>query len=469
MYQVPPEKHSGKKIVLSIVALLVVLSVIPAIVFTAFGHAESAYAQSVVRPLAFKSYGKLRVALAQQGATPPPTDTQCRTASGFPCYSPQEIRNAYNVTPLINAGYNGKGQTIVLVDSFGSPTIASDLQTFDKGYGLPNPPSFKVLSPLGTVPFDPNNSDQVGWAFETTLDVEWAHALAPGANIVLLTSPVSETEGVQGLPQFLQLEQYAVQHKLGKIISQSWGATEQTLTDTAGKNVVAQYESFYQQATTKSHVSFFASSGDSGASNVGLDGTTYYKFPTVIFPGSSPYVTSVGGTSLYASTSGKYGSEVVWNNNTGEARGGGIINLFSEPKYQSNNLSAATNKQLNGKRGIPDIAYNADPRTSILVYLSAIPNAAAYYRIGGTSEGAPQWACLAADFNQKAGHALGFLNPALYQLGNSKDASQVYHDITIGNNSANGVVGYHAAPGWDLTTGWGTPKAKQLADELAWY
>ena len=467
MYQTPPETRSRKKVFLSLIALLIALSAVSSVLFTVFTHASTAHAASDTHQLVFKQYGKIHVALAQQGGTPPPTDTHCRTASGFPCYSPQEIRNAYNVTPLIKAGYDGKGQTIVLVDSFGSPTIASDLQTFDKGYGLPDPPSFKVLSPLGTVPFDSNNNDQIGWAFETTLDVEWAHALAPGANIVLLTSPVSETEGIQGLPEFLKLEQYAVQHKLGKIISQSWGATGQTLSDTASKNVVAQYESFYQQATTKSHVSFFASSGDSGASNVGLDGTTYYKFPTVIFPASSPYVTAVGGTSLYASTSGKYGSEVVWNDNQGGSGGGGISTLFAEPSYQTKNLSTANNTQLNGKRGIPDIAYNADPRTSILVYLSAIPNAAAYYRIGGTSEGAPQWAGLTADFNQKAGHALGFLNPALYQLGNSKNYSSVYHDITIGNNSANGVVGYHAAPGWDLTTGWGTPKAKQLADALS--
>ncbi len=401
MYQVPPEKRSGKKIVLSIVALLVVLSVIPAIVFTAFSHAESAHAKSAVHHLPFAQHGRVFAALAQQGAAPPPTDTQCRAAFGSPCYSPQEIRNAYNVTPLLNAGYTGAGQTIVIIDSYGSPTIASDLHTFDTGYGLPDPPSFKVLSPLGTVPFDPNNSTQVGWAFETTLDVEWSHAIAPGASIVLLTSPVAETEGVQGLPQFLQLEQYAVQHNLGKIISQSWGATEQTLADSAGRSVVSQYESFYQQATTQSHVTFFASAGDSGASNTELNGTTYYPFPTVIFPASSPYNTAVGGTSLYANTQGKYGAEVVWNNNTGEAGGGGISTIFDEPYYQTNNLSAATNKQLNGKRGIPDIAYNADPNTTILVYLSFIPGAAGYYGIGGTSEGAPQWAGLTAIFNQK--------------------------------------------------------------------
>ena len=468
MYQVPLENCSRQK-VLSIVTLLIVFSVISAVVFTVFSHANTASAKYAAQPITFVHYGKLRAALAQKGSAAPPTDAQCRAASGTPCYSPQEIRTAYNVTPLINAGYNGKGQTIVIVDSYGSPSIASDLQTFDKGYGLPDPPSFKVLAPLGTVPFDPANSIQVNWAFETTLDVEWAHALAPGASIVLLTSPVAETESIQGLPEFLKLEQYAVQNKLGNIISQSWGTTEQTLTDQASQNVVAQYESFYQQATKQSHISFFASSGDSGASNVGLDGKTFYSFPTVIFPASSPYVTAVGGTSLYANTRGSYGSEVVWNDNKGGSGGGGISTLFSEPSYQTNNLSAKTNKQLNGKRGIPDIAYNADPRTSILVYLSFIPKAAGYYRIGGTSEGAPQWAGLTADFNQKAGYALGFLNPALYHIGNSNNASQAYHDITIGNNSANGVVGYHAAPGWDLTTGWGTPKAKQLADELAWY
>jgi len=105
-----------------------------------------------------------------------------------------------------------------------------------------------VLAPLGTVPFDPSDSDQVGWASETTLDVEWAHALAPGAGIVLLTSPVSETEGVQGLPEFLQLEQYALDHHLGKIISQSWGATENTLFDPAGLRVMADFERFYLRA-----------------------------------------------------------------------------------------------------------------------------------------------------------------------------------------------------------------------------
>ncbi len=329
------------------------------------------------------------VTFVQSGQTPP-SDATCRATGGLPCYSPQEMRNAYGLTGLINDGFTGAGQSIVIIDSFGSPTIASDLKTFDAGYGLPDPPSLKVLSPLGTVPFDPNNADMVIWAFETTLDVEWAHAIAPGANIVLLTSPISETEGVQGMPEFLFLEKYALDHHLGKIISQSWGATENTLFTPAGVQVFDNFEKFYQRARHE-HVTVFASPGDSGSANVELNGTTFYPFPTVIYPASSPQVTAVGGTSLLAETNGKYRSETVWNDGPGAAGGGGVSQFFEEPDYQEDTLPKSDQVLLNGHRGIPDIAYNADPRTSILVFVSFIPRSG-YYRMGGTSEGSPQWA-----------------------------------------------------------------------------
>jgi subtilase family serine protease len=122
---------------------------------------------------------------------------------------------------------------------------------------------------------------------------------------------------------------------------------------------------------------------------------------------------------------------------------------------------------LNGYRGLPDIAYNADPGTPILVYLSFLGSTnAGYYFIGGTSEGSPQWAGIIADGNQWAGRPLGFINSALYQLGNGSDAAESYHDITVGNNSQNNIPGYNATPGWDLTTGWGTPRAAKLLQEL---
>ena len=142
----------------------------------------------------------VRLLAPSQGGPPPYTYSQCLEIFSIPCYTPQLIRNSYEVTSLLNAGYTGAGQTIIIVDSFGSPTIAQDLETFDAGLGLPDPPSFTVLAPLGSVLFDPNDPDQVNWAAETTLDVESAHAIAPGASIVLLTSPVDETQGGRSRP-----------------------------------------------------------------------------------------------------------------------------------------------------------------------------------------------------------------------------------------------------------------------------
>jgi subtilase family serine protease len=394
-----------------------------------------------------------------------PTDAQCRSSIyPSPCYSPQEMRKAYGVDALLDAGFKGKGETIVIIDSYGSPTIREDLKAFDHAYGLPDPPSFQILAPLGTVPFDANDPNQVGWAFEATLDVEWAHVMAPAASIVLMTSPVAETEGVQGLPQFLELEKYAVQHHLGSVISQSWGATENTLFDSAGRQVVAAFESFYQYASAQ-RVTVLASAGDSGSSNVKLDGVTLYPYPTVGYPASSPWVTAVGGTSLYASTEGQYSYEFVWNEQGG-AGGGGISQIFEEPDYQVASLPPGISQQLGGYRGLPDISYNADPYTAILIYVSFLgPQNAGFYFIGGTSEGSPQWAGIVADLNQYAGEPLGFLNPALYSLGGLGLFHKYGRDITVGGNGLNAVAGYYADIGWDLASGWGTPNLVEILHE----
>jgi subtilase family serine protease len=458
-----PGKLFQRRVVVPCVLFAIALSILPAFVINAFaaGAHTSSTSHVVIRPMFRQHFNFLQAALT------PPTDAQCRARFGTPCYSPQEIRTAYDVTPLLNAGYTGKGQSIVIIDSFGSPTIRQDLQTFDAGYGLPDPPSFKILTPLGTIKFDPNNSDMVGWAFETSLDVEWAHAMAPGANIVLMTSPVDETEGVQGLPEFLYLEKYAVTHNLGKIVSQSWGATENTLFTPGGRQVLNQFNDFYKQATTEKGVTFFASAGDFGTGNPDINGNIY-PFPTVGFPASSPYVTAVGGTSLYATTTGSYQSETVWDEvaKSGGATGGGISQYFHEPSYQHKNLPSSVQKELKGFRGLPDISWNADPYTAILVYISFLTGKAGYYFIGGTSEGSPQWAGITADADQWAHHSLGFLNPALYSIGNSDEYASSFHDITVGNNGYNGIPGYGAAPGWDLATGWGSPKTATLMREL---
>jgi subtilase family serine protease len=128
-----------------------------------------------------------------------PTTADCEAAFQIACYAPFQLQRAYRLNPLFNNGLNGKGRTIAIVDSFGSPTIAADLAQFDSDFGLPAPPKLRVIHPAGAPPpFDPNDDDMVGWAYETTLDVEWAHALAPGAKILLVETPVSETEGLTG-------------------------------------------------------------------------------------------------------------------------------------------------------------------------------------------------------------------------------------------------------------------------------
>jgi subtilase family serine protease len=395
-----------------------------------------------------------------------PSDAACRADVNIasPCYSPQEIRKAYGLTGLIANGDDGRGQTIVIIDSFGSPTAASDLATFDKDFGLPAPPSLRILAPLGTVPFDPTNSDQVGWAEETSLDVQWSHALAPRARIVVLTSPVSETEGVQGLPQFLKLEQYAVSHHLGNIISQSWAATENTLFTPQGKALMAKFNAFYRSATLHG-VTFLASTGDAGTANPDVNGNIY-PFPTVGFPAISPWVTAVGGTSLHATTNGTYQSENVWNDgDAGGAGGGGVSQYTPEPFYQRS-LPAADQKLLAGHRAIPDISFNADEDTGVSVFLGFLGgDANGYYIFGGTSEGSPAWAGIVADLNERAGHPLGFLNPTLYALGAAHALyPAVLRDITVGDNAQPPIPGYSATPGWDAATGWGTPNLKHFAN-----
>jgi subtilase family serine protease len=267
------------------------------------------------------------------------------------------------------------------------------------------------------------------------------------------------------MPEFLYLETYALDHHLGKIISQSWGTTENTLFDAAGQRVFEGFERFYERAALQD-VTVLASTGDTGSANLELDLAAYYSFPTVLFPASSPLVTAVGGTSLVADAHGNYESEMVWNDSAG-AGGGGVSQQFSEPIYQYW-LPRWEQETLGHHRGLPDVSYNADPYTAILVYISYLgPSTAGYYFVGGTSEGSPQWAGIIADANQLAGRPLGFLNPRLYLLGALSHDSVFFHDITMGNNSFDGVLGYDATPSWDLASGWGSPDAGRLVWALA--
>ncbi len=387
------------------------------------------------------------------------------SASAGGCYSPEQIQTFYDLNPLYEKGYTGKDMTIVILDSFGSPTIKQDLQTFDRTFGLPDPPSFTVDYPLGQVAIDPSSSDQVGWEGETTLDVEWAHAIAPGANIVLLVSTVSETEGVQGFPQFEQLSTYAMDHKLGQVFSMSFGATEPTLVGDAcnqglgtGEALLKSYDQTVFQRAESEHITMLASAGDDGATDVtcNYQQQDTYNFQTVGWPASDPLVTAVGGTEITLKNStGQYGSERAWNDETGSG-GGGLSQFYTEPAWQKNLPNQA---MLNGKRGLPDVAWGA--AVNFAFYHSYPGGQSGWDAIGGTSASSPQWAGLVAIADQMAGKPLGLLNPAIYQL-----AGKGFHDITSGNNTFDGVTGYQAGPGWDLATGWGTPDAAVLVPLL---
>src|SRR6266567_1220824 len=189
-----------------------------------------------------------------------------RSSQNRNCYTPHALRVAYGVEALTEQGFTGKGQTVIDIVSYGSPTLQRDMDVFDKQFGLP-PITIQVVSPLGTVPFDAKKRDMIGWAAETELDVQIIHAIAPDAGIVVMTSPVDETEGTIGLPQFLQLEQYALAHHLGNIITQSWGVSELTLKDAAGQQEIQKWDAFFKQATTQQGITFLGASGDNGATD----------------------------------------------------------------------------------------------------------------------------------------------------------------------------------------------------------
>lgn len=368
------------------------------------------------------------------------------------CQTPQTLRTAYGIDPLIRQGYTGKGETIIDIVSFGSPTLQQDMQVFDHYFGLP-PVDLEVISPLNVPEYDPKN-DKAGWAVETTLDVELIHALAPEAKIIVLTSPVAETEGTVGLPQFRQLQHYVIDHHLGHIISQSWGASEVTLQDAAGQQELTQWNTLYQDATTRQHISILSASGDNGATDYAdMDASTLATTPTTSFPADSPWVTSVGGTRLQEANKGF--SEQAWSRS-----GGGFSRFYSTPLYQESVSSSAKN-QLQGRRGVPDVAAVADPRTSMAIYVKG-----KWGMVGGTSASTPIWAAMIAIANQMAGRPLGFLNPALYKIATSDKYTQDFHDITLGDNSIGDVQGNSATVGWDAITGWGTPNAEKLLPDL---
>ena len=226
-------------------------------------------------------------ALAGALATPP-TTAFCERQFRIACYLPAQLQRAYNLPRLYRQGITGRGQTIIIVDSFGSPTIQRDLRRFDRAAGLPAPPSLKVIQPAGPVPPYQPNSDREGWAGETDLDVEYAHAIAPGASILLAETPTSENEGTTGFPQIVTAEKYVINHHLGGVISQSFSATEQTFG--SRQSLLALRGAYIDAA--RQGVTVLAASGDSGAADVKYNEVTYYLHRVTSWPDSDPLVTA---------------------------------------------------------------------------------------------------------------------------------------------------------------------------------
>jgi subtilase family serine protease len=396
----------------------------------------------------------------------PPTTAETIAATGLASYSPVQIEAAYDMPALYAKGLNGAGKTIVLVDSYGSPTIGNDLRKFDAAYGLPAPPSFRIIHPVGRIPaFNPADSTMVSWAQETSLDVEYAHAMAPGANLLLVETPVAETEGVAGFPQMMRAEEYVIGHHLGDVISQSFGATEATFPDA---DALMDLRGAYTEAEA-ANVTVLAASGDAGATDYSnAAGTLYYTHRATDWPSTDPLVTSVGGTQLHLSSTGsRLKPDNVWNDTKAYgaplAGGGGLSIYFGRPSWQDGVASV-----VGSARGVPDVALSAAVNGAVLVYMSF--SSPGFYQIGGTSEATPLFAGVVAIADQAAGHDLGLLNPTLYSTATAPGIS----DITIGNNTVSffqgttnhTVHGWTAVAGYDLASGLGTIDGAKLVAAL---
>lgn len=441
-----------------------------------------------MKPLLRAGPAQVQVATAGDATAPRYSLFGCQvqgSGSQANCLDPFEMRKAYQLDGLIKSGYDGTGQTIVIVDAYDNPYIADQAAVFNTFYGLP-PTRLTKVAPDGLTAYDPNDPNMNGWAEEISLDVEWAHAIAPGAKIVLvLAKSNADADIVSAL-------RYAVDNRLGDVISMSFGENEACL----GADLTAAYHQVFADAARK-NISLFASSADQGAALNTCDGLSWVK--AVSSPAADPLVTGVGGTEVTVAkyclaglgcdptqhpAPGTWQSEMVWNEGLpyGDygnvfgygtiAGGGGFSLVFPQPPYQQGTLPGGN------QRAVPDVAYNAAIEHGVLTYLDNRlfgGTGGRFYLFGGTSAGAPQWSGIAAIANQKAGHALGFLNAAIYRLGQTPAVAGSFHDITVGTNSslqydAYGnpvdITGYSAAPGWDAASGTGSPIGATLVDQL---
>ncbi len=394
-------------------------------VLTAFGIAfvcsAPAFAQSPAAPQATPPVHVKQDTRPPIGYARPPLYVKSASTIAPSGISPAQLLKFYGIP-----ANGGAGTTIAIVDAYDDPNIASDLAVFSRQFGLPVPPTCSTDSkgnpllfngcfariPTGGTRFPRANQ---GWALEISLDVEWAHSVAPLANIVLIEAASNSfTDLMAAVDRAVQLN--------ASVVSMSWGGRE-----FSGE---ASYDSHFN----KPGVTFFASSGDSG------NGPDY--------PAVSPYVVSVGGTTANMATDGTYIGETAWSGS-----GGGISLYEPIPGAQQPYLSGSA-------RGNPDVAYIGDPNTGFSIYDSyGYQGQKGWFRVGGTSAGAPQWAALFALANAQRTAPLAGL-ATVYNAANSTYSTS-YHDVTVGTNGTCGPT-CSAGPGYDLVTGLGSPNAANL-------
>lgn len=329
------------------------------------------------------------------------------SASGPVGYTPSQIRKAYGVS---NVSDTGAGETIAIVDAYGSPTMQSDLNAFSSKFGLSSA-NLTIAYPDGK----PTKTDG-GWALETSMDVEWAHAIAPGAKILLVVAKSPSNT------YLMDAIKYATSHG-AQVVSNSWGGSE------------SYSESNYDSYFNHSGITYLASSGDDGSG--------------VEWPASSQYVVSAGGTTLNLDATGTYESESGWSGS-----GGGVSDYVSIPDYQQSVSSV-----VGDYRGNPDISWVADPNTGAAVYdTTPDQGQTGWFQVGGTSLSSPSLAGVVALIDQSLGYSLDsydFLTDIYAATSSGYDND--YHDITSGSNGD-----YSAEAGYDLVTGIGSPKVDKL-------
>jgi subtilase family serine protease len=347
--------------------------------------------------------------------------------------TPAQIRHAYGIDQIIFDGGivgDGAGQTIAIVDAYHSPTAYADLQVFDAAFGIADPPSFRQVAQDGSTNFPPVDPAGAGnadgtWELETALDVQWAHAIAPAANILLVEATSS------GFADLVQAAVNYARNQPGVVaVSMSFGSDE-----FSGEN---SYDSYFTTPSGHTGVTFLSATGDDGQPGG--------------YPAYSPNVVAVGGTTLSTNSSGAYLGETGWSGS-----GGGTSTTETQPAYQSGTVTQSRTRRAN-----PDVAFDADPNSGVAVYDSYDFGVNGWIQIGGTSFSTPAWAGIIAIADQGRS-LLGLTSldsrtetlPALYQLPASD-----FNDITSGNN------GFAAGAGYDLVTGRGSPKANLVVGGL---